>query len=56
MPSYIPRLLERLHHIPLPKPQDSPYLAPNILYRAKVQLAIREDDAPKLELQGIKLI
>ena len=56
MPGYIPKLLERLQHAVPTTPQYSPNPAPNIVYGSKVQLAKEDDQSPKLDTKGVKLI
>jgi len=51
MPGYISKLLQKLKYQYLTKPYYSPYLAPTIIYGAKIQKSI-DDYSPKLDTSG----
>ena len=55
MPGYIPKLWIKLKYQMPTKPQYSPYLAPTITYRNKIQHTIT-DESPILDKQGNNLV
>ena len=56
MPGYIKNLLQSLQH-PMPNiPVHAPHPAPEIKYGQKIQIAIKDDDAPLLEKDGNTLV
>ena len=54
MPKHFPNLTKRLNHVPLLKPQNSPYPVPHIDYGKKIQTSLIGDENSLLPAQGVK--
>lgn len=49
-------LLKRLNHLSPPCNQDSHHPVLNIVYRSKVKCTLKDNNSPKLDSNGTKLI